>query len=349
MRTLTRAVMMVDITWAHENRCRWSVVCAAAMFMLAVSGCGDANGGGASTTTTAARSMSSASASSSPTSTRSVLRPPSGSENQPELLEQGASWSFGLLQRHLQDEAKVSVAIEPLGAGSVTVLGDNPEMQGMSTTKVLILTALLRDRGGVARLTDAQRALAQAAITASDNQAILELFSILEQDRGGLLGASAYATRLLRDAGDVHTSVATAPPPAGYTTTFGQTRWSPTAEVTFFRFLALGCLLPKPDTDYVLGLMRRIEPSESWGLGSAGFSSVAFKGGWGPLADGDYGVRQTGIVGRGSRAAVVALAADPATSFATGTLALSEVAHWVKGHLLLSSRPTISCAEARSA
>ena len=28
--------------------------------------------------------------------------------------------------------------------------------------------------------------------------------------------------------------------------------------------------------------MRTIEPSESFGLGSAGFEQVAFKGGWGP-------------------------------------------------------------------
>ena len=58
----------------------------------------------------------------------------------------------------------------------------------------------------------------------------------------------------------------------------------PGEAVKFFRALALGCLLPASQTSYVLSLMENIEPGESWGLGSAGFSSVAFKGGWGPRA-----------------------------------------------------------------
>ena len=143
-------------------------------------------------------------------------------------------------------------------------------MQAMSTSKILILSALLRDKRGVQNLTAEQRALALAAVTESDNNAILALFDDLEADRGGLLRASAYATGLLREVGDEQTQVTTAPPPAGYATTFGQTPWTPAAEVTFFRSLALGCVLPPGDTSYVLGLMRSIEPSESFGLGSAG-------------------------------------------------------------------------------
>ena len=91
----------------------------------------------------------------------------------------------------------------------------------------------------------------------------------------------------------------------GYATTFGQTTWTPTAEVGFFRALALGCVLPKADAGFELGLMRDIEPSESFGLGSAGFGQVAFKGGWGPEPDGQYGVRQTGIIGSGGSGVVV--------------------------------------------
>jgi hypothetical protein len=103
-------------------------------------------------------------------------------------------------------------------------LGGDPPMQGMSTTKVLILAALLRDRGGIQHLTAGERTLATEAITESDNAAILDLFGELEHDRGGLLGASAYVDHLLRAAGDDHTTVTTAPPPPGYSTTFGQTR-----------------------------------------------------------------------------------------------------------------------------
>ena len=186
-------------------------------------------------------------------------------------------------------------------------------MLGMSTTKILVLASLLRDRGGAARLTGAQRSLAESAITESDNQSILDLFGALETDRGGVVGASTYMTSVLRDAGDSNTSVATAPAPAGYATTFGQTPWTPAAEVTFFRALALGCVLRPSDTAYVLNLMKEIVPSERWGLGSAGLGAVAFKGGWGPLPGG-YGVRQTGIIGSGDSGVVVAMTADPAST-----------------------------------
>ena len=213
----------------------------------------------------------------------------------------------------------------------------------MSTSKILILSALLRDKGGVSHLTPEQMTLARAAVTHSDNDAILGLFSSLEADRGGLLRASAYATSLLRGVGDRQTHVTTAALPAGYATTFGQTPWTPTAEVMFFRALALGCVLSEPGTDYVLGLMRDIEPSESFGLGSAGFRQVAFKGGWGPEPGDEYGVRQTGIIGGGASAVVVSLVADPVSTFAVGQSVLDEVARWLRDHVRLVPRPMGSC------
>jgi hypothetical protein len=262
-------------------------------------------------------------------------------------LRAGAPASFAALQRQLSDQARISVAVQPLGAGRMSVLGGDPEMLGMSTTKILVLAALLRDRGGVARLTEPQHMLAQAAVTESDNQAILALFSALEADQGGLNGASDYASALLRNAGDPSTTVATAPPPPAYVTTFGQTLWSPTAEVRFFRFVALGCLLPPPDTRYILGLVSQIEPSERWGLGSAGFGTVSFKGGWGPLTNGQYGVRQSGIIGQGDRAVVVAITADPARGFGAGTAVLTDVGRWLRAEVRLTPRPPQSCAAAR--
>jgi hypothetical protein len=266
-----------------------------------------------------------------------------GAGSSTDALRAGARASFAHLQARLADEASISLAIRPLGLGSLQVLGTNAAMQGMSTTKILVLSALLRDRGGVSGLTSTQRTLAQSAITESDNQSILDLFGALENDRGGLDGASAYTTQLLRDAGDFSTTVATAPPPAGYATTFGQTPWRPSAEVTFFRSLARGCLLAPADTAYVLGLMGSIEPSESWGLGSAGFSHVVFKGGWGPEAGGAYGVRQTGIIDEDGNGVVVALAADPTTTFPVGTSVITQIAQWLRHEVILTSRPTTPC------
>jgi hypothetical protein len=225
----------------------------------------------------------------------------------------------------------------------MVVLGGDPSMQAMSTSKILILSALLLDKGGVQDLTPEQIALAHAAITESDNDAILALFSDLEADKGGLLNASEYATSLLRKVGDNQTEVTTAPPPPGYATTFGQTPWTPTAEVRFFRALALGCILPRPSTEFELRLMRNIVPSESFGLGSAGFGQVAFKGGWGPEPDGQYGVRQTGVIGAGDSGLVVSLIADPASTFAVGQSVLDQVAQWLRAEVRLTRRPEGRC------
>jgi hypothetical protein len=261
----------------------------------------------------------------------------------PPALNANARASFANLTARLDLAGHLAVAVQPLGRGRMEVLGGDPAMQAMSTSKVLILSALLRERGGVTNLTAGQSALARAAITESDNDAILALFSDLETDQGGLLGASSYSTNLLRQVGDNNTTVATAPPPPGYATTFGQTLWTPTEEVRFFRALALGCVLRPTDTHYVLGLMHEIEPSESFGLGSAGFAHVAFKGGWGPEAGGLYGVRQTGVIGSGDAGVVVAITADPVSTFAAGQTVLDQVAQWLKGEIQLVPRPPSNC------
>ena len=195
------------------------------------------------------------------------------------VLSSNAESSFQQLAGSLPGH--VELAVQPLGAGPSEVLGGDEAAHGWSTTKVPVLVSLLRARGS-AGLTSQEQSWAQSAITESNNESVLALFGDLERLKGGLGGASAYMESVLRDAGDSETAVATAPPPAGAVTTFGQTEWSPGEAVKFFRALANGCLLPSSQTSYVLGLMQNIEPSESWGLGSAGFSSVAFKGGWGP-------------------------------------------------------------------
>lgn len=318
-----------------------------------MSGCSRSGPDPTPSTTTLGKPTQSTTVLGKPAESTTVLRalPPPPATTKPALphkaslpiLKDDARSSFAALQRSVGHAGRISIAVEPLGSGPMEVLGGDPPMQGMSTTKVMILAAVLRDRRGAAELTPAERDEAHAAITKSDNQAILDLFRVLEQDRGGLLAASAYATQLLRADGDSETKVATAPPPPLYSTTFGQTKWSPTASIMFFRELALGCLLPPADTRYVLGLMRSIEPSENWGLGSAGFSSVAFKGGWGPEPGGLYGVRQTGVIGQGDSGAVVAITVFPASSFAGGTSILTTVARWLRREIRSTPRPTGTC------
>jgi hypothetical protein len=258
------------------------------------------------------------------------------------VLDTDATASFAQLNRSLPE--RVQVALLPLGGSHVQTLGGSFASHGWSTTKVPVLVALLKARGSRG-LTGQETAWAQSAITQSDNQSILELFADLEQIKGGLIGASTYVQSLFRASGDAQTVVATASPPSGAVTTFGQTEWTPAASVRFMSALGRGCLIPPSRAGYVLGLMQNIEPGESWGLGSAGFRSVAFKGGWGPEPSGDYLVRQVGIVNIGSsRAVAVAIVASPSGSFAEGTETLSRVASWLRDHLRPEPRANASCS-----
>jgi hypothetical protein len=216
---------------------------------------------------------------------------------------------------------------------------------------VPVLVALLRarDADGQRGLTSQEASWAHAAITESSNEAVLELFADLEKIRGGLAGASAYVQASLELSGDQETVVTRAQPPPGAVTTFGQTEWRPSEAVVFYRALANGCLLPAHQTHYVLNLMEHIVPSESWGLGSAHFRSVAFKGGWGPNASGAYLVRQSGIVDVGaSRGVAVAIVARPSSGlFADGVQIVTRTANWLHNELLLTPRAPIGCLRDR--
>jgi hypothetical protein len=261
------------------------------------------------------------------------------------VLPANVAASFKQLSATLPGDIELAVA--PLGEGSTTVLGADVPAHGWSTTKVPVLVALLKARGAQG-LTEQENLLAHSAITESNNESILALFADLERIEGGLDGASAYVQQLFSSSGDDETVVATAPPPPGAVTTFGQTEWRPSQAVKFFRALGNGCLLPAAKSSYVLNLMENVEPSESWGLGSAGFSSVAFKGGWGPEPSGAYLVRQSGIVDVGSsRGVAVSIVAFPpagSSSFSIGTQMLTDTAVWLRHELRLVARKAVGCS-----
>ena len=241
-------------------------------------------------------------------------------------LSADAESSFSQLAQ--QSGGHIELAAMQLGGGSMQILGGDEPAHAWSTSKVPVLVSLMLARGG--RLTPQEQSLARSTITESSNEAVLALFSDLEGLKGGLAGASAYMTGVLQKAGDTETEVAAAPPPPGAVTTFGQTEWKPSEAVRFFSALAGEKLLGHEETQYVLGLMQEIVPSERWGLGSLG--SVAFKGGWGP-ENGGYLVRQSGIINPGSPDAVVVAVVDSAPSFSAGTEALSRVSAWLGQHL----------------
>jgi hypothetical protein len=244
-------------------------------------------------------------------------------------LSANAESGFSQLQQ--QSGGHLELAAMQLRGGRMQTLGGDEPAHAWSTSKVPVLVSLMLARGG--HLTTRESALARSAITESSNEAILALFGDLEGLKGGLDGASAYMTEVLHNAGATETEVATSPPPPGAVTTFGQTEWKPSEAVRFFRGLASEKVLRREETEYVLGLMQEIVPSERWGLGSLG--SVAFKGGWGP-ENGGYLVRQSGIINPGSPDAVVVAIVDSAPSFSAGTQTLSTVSAWLGRHLAQS-------------
>ncbi len=277
------------------------------------------------------------------TTTRPPAQPPAhttarGARPPALLVDSRARASFAVLQRQLA--GAVGLAIAPLGGGPIETFGQAQVAPAWSTSKVPVLVTLLYGYERRGKTLDPQEhAYAAAALEQSDNASIEALFGELESIHGGLAPASAAVQQILRRAGDVTTTVNTAPNTEGFTT-YGQTEWSLRNEVTFYRALARGCLLDPRDTSYVLGLMRSVIPSERWGAGSAGYPAsvpLAFKGGWGP-ENGRYQVRQTAIVGSGSRGYVVSMLALPVSgSFDDGTATITALASWARQHIQLNA------------
>jgi hypothetical protein len=251
------------------------------------------------------------------------------------VLSPSAESSFGSLAESLP--ASIGLAAAPLGSGSTQQLGEFQVGHAWSSIKVPILVTLIRDRGS-AGLSAEEQQWAAAALTASDNEAAASLFGQLEQIHGGLSGASQAVQQVLADSGDTTTTVATAPPPSGAVSTFGQTEWSLEGSVDFYRALACDRLLSSTETEYVLSLMEQVIPEQRWGLGEAGYPSdvrVAFKAGWGPegSASGPYLVRQAGILRKGDSGVVVTMMAqDDSGSFEAGVSDLNQVAAWLQEH-----------------
>ncbi len=261
------------------------------------------------------------------------------------LLTAGARASFAALAGTLGGQAGLAVA--PLGAGAIQTLGALQDGHAWSTMKVPVLTTLLADdERSEQTLTPEQQTDATLALEESDNVAAEALFTELERVHGGLLPASEAVQQTLADAGDLATHINTAPNDEGFTT-WGQSLWSPSGEVRFYRTLARGCLLDSQDSEYVLGLMRKVIPAQRWGAGEAGYPStvaLGFKGGWGPQNGGGYLVRQTAIVGSGRSGYVLSMIALPSGgAFTEGTAMLTTIASWVRRHLPVRSAPPAAC------
>lgn len=237
----------------------------------------------------------------------------------------------GVADVSLRDHAAVGVAVRSLATAPITLAGNLTIGSAWSTIKVPLVLARYR----LADVRHENRTtidrLAALALTESDNAAAAELFSQIEDAKGGLSAASRYVSEELRAAGDRVTAINTVQPDFGPFSTYGQTQWSLAAGTTFYRQLARACVPPREAITHVLALMGSVTPSQRWGIGAvtwAGARTVRFKGGWGPDRSGNYLVRQFGIVeSANGRGFVVGLMAQPGDGlFGTGVHVLDDLA-----------------------
>lgn len=245
-----------------------------------------------------------------------------------------ASGSFAQLESEISGQ--IGVAYAPLGSDAIEQLGALQVGHAWSSFKVPIVVTLMLEQHG--SLTSSQESLAASAITASDNGAAASLFDDLESASGGR--ASQAIESVLSQIPGGATQVATAPPPSGAVSSWGQTEWTLTASTSFYGAMACEEL---GSAGHLLAYMEQVIPEQQWGLGEAPFpsgTSVAFKAGWGPdgSASGPYLVRQAGILRSGSTGAAVTIAAqDESGSFEAGVADLNLVADWVAQHVPLQA------------
>ena len=184
-----------------------------------------------------------------------------------------------------------------------------------STIKVPLAIAALR--------SDWLRAkdLAAKAITESDNRASEQLWSGL----GDPADAARQVQGIIAEGGDTATAVESRRLRRGYTA-FGQTQWTLQRQARFAAELT-----SIPDSADVIDLMRRLTTVQQWGLAAKG---IAAKGGWGPGLNGDYLVRQFGIVPTPSGQWGVALAAEVHDGgFETGVDLVNTLSEWLLSRL----------------
>jgi hypothetical protein len=231
--------------------------------------------------------------------------------------------------------AQVGMAVEPLGSEEVVEFGSLLSSgHAWSSIKPAILSTVLKEQGE--HLGPEEEAWAEGAITASDNEDAAALFGTIEGRQGGLEGASNAVGETIHEGGSTSTVVATAPPPAGAVSTYGQTVWPVGEAVRFYHGLAT-CRVA--GTSYIESLMEQVIPEQRWGLGEAnwpGEARVGMKGGWGPdtEAGGGYLVRQSGFVQTSSGGIAVAMIAiDESGSYPAGASDLSQMAQWLAGEL----------------
>lgn len=227
--------------------------------------------------------------------------------NVPDVAVDLAS-SFADLEAQLG--SNIGVAIVPVGGGAAQTFGSDAVQVAWSTIKVPLAIAALE--AGTA--TDGT---VSAAIANSDNASAQSLWDGL----GGGEEAAAAVEAVLARGGDASTDVQPTVIRSGFTA-FGQTQWPLPAQATFTANLR--CDLGDSAAT-VLSYMSNVSGTQQWGVQPYG---APVKGGWGPLTDGSYLVRQLGIMTNATGSFAVALTTSGG-SFESGAEVLTQVGAWI--------------------
>lgn len=237
-------------------------------------------------------------------------------------------------------DAELGVAVGRPAPGGIVSGGDQSASAAWSTIKVPIALRVLEDGGGPSALPSPTLDQIRRALTLSDNEAAAALFAQLEAKHGSTQGAADAVTQVLRAAGDDETEVSVQGRD-GFSP-YGQTPWSANDQARFMAGLVAGCVADPASTGYVLGLMGEVT-SDTWGLGSVGVPAK-WKGGWGPDPDGNYLVRQMGVLDVDHSDVVVALSVRPGDgTFESGQTAASAVAQWLERRVELLPDASPAC------
>lgn len=264
---------------------------------------------------------------------RSDMAPLTGRQNSNGAQPTAVAVADGERSRTLTDSFRAtfgddaSVAVADLGGSVIWSYDGRGEAKAWSTYKPLVVAALLAQRGGPAALTDEDRESIEAALEYSDNDSARMLLDelVFTDDAGA---GAVQLSRLLALAGDRQTRI----PDVAAGEDIAEMEWTNTNQVRFLNMLGSGCLLPRDSTDYLLGTMAKVTDEQRWGLGAVG--ATAFKGGWDTTDEGDYLVRQFGLVPTSAgKDLVVALTVKPRDSDPdTANTMASDVAKWVVAH-----------------
>ncbi|URN05732.1 class A beta-lactamase-related serine hydrolase [Actinomadura madurae] len=226
------------------------------------------------------------------------------------------------LDAYLDDRpGRLSVSARDLTTGLSYTYGRSLRTATASIVKVdIVIALLLKAQREKRTLTPTEKALAERAITVSDNAAATALWQAI----GGADGLASANRKLgLRD---------TEPGPG---TSWGSTTTSAADQVRLLTALTSDeSPLHSANRRYVRRLMGDVTPEQAWGVSVAG-SDAELKNGWLPRDrhGGRWTVNSIGIVRDGDRTLLLALISERGTTMQDGIETIEHVCETVAASL----------------